>query len=135
MRALRMGKNQMRFGKEIKLAVLSWAAAGLVLYGCSGSSKTNSGGSPAEAASSAQSSAAAPIAAAPDSNSIELNDKQLKAIKYSPAETHSFSQQRVAVGSIDFDENLAVQVFAPYQGRIIKAYAEIGDEVKKGQTL
>ncbi len=72
---------------------------------------------------------------AADNNSIELNDKQLKSIKYGPVETHSFSQQRVAVGSIDFDENLAVQVFTPYQGRIIKAYAEIGDEVRKGQTL
>jgi cobalt-zinc-cadmium efflux system membrane fusion protein len=119
----------MRFGNNIIFAALSWTAAGLALYGCS--SKTGT----ADASSAAQPSATAPIAAAPDSNSVELNDKQLKSIKFEPAETHSFSQQRVAVGSIDFDENLAVQVFAPYQGRIIKAYAEIGDEVKKGQTL
>ena len=51
-----------------------------------------------------------------------------------PAE-HAFPQERTAVGSIDFNENLAVQVFSPYQGKIIKAYAEVGDPVKKGQTL
>jgi cobalt-zinc-cadmium efflux system membrane fusion protein len=28
-----------------------------------------------------------------------------------------------------------VQVFSPYQGKIIRAYAEVGDPVKKGQTL
>jgi cobalt-zinc-cadmium efflux system membrane fusion protein len=28
-----------------------------------------------------------------------------------------------------------VQVFPPYQGKIIRAFVEIGDEVKKGQTL
>ena len=66
---------------------------------------------------------------------MQLNDTQLKSVKISPVGTHAFPLERTAVGSIDFNENLAVQVFSPYQGRIIKAYAEIGDEVKKGQTL
>jgi cobalt-zinc-cadmium efflux system membrane fusion protein len=30
---------------------------------------------------------------------------------------------------------MTVQVFTPYQGRIIQTYADLGDEVKKGQTL
>jgi cobalt-zinc-cadmium efflux system membrane fusion protein len=30
---------------------------------------------------------------------------------------------------------MSVQVFTPYQGRIIALFAEIGDDVKKGQTL
>lgn len=67
--------------------------------------------------------------------SVQLNDTQLKSVKISPVGTHAFPLERSAVGSIDFNENLAVQVFSPYQGRIIKAYAEIGDEVRKGQTL
>jgi cobalt-zinc-cadmium efflux system membrane fusion protein len=46
-----------------------------------------------------------------------------------------FSQQRTAVGSIDFNQNLSVQVFSPYQGKIIKAYAEVGEQVAKGATL
>jgi cobalt-zinc-cadmium efflux system membrane fusion protein len=67
--------------------------------------------------------------------SVQLTDTQLKSVKVSPAGERAFPQVRTAVGSIDFNENLAVPVFSPYQGKIIKAYAEIGDSVKKGQTL
>jgi membrane fusion protein, heavy metal efflux system len=67
--------------------------------------------------------------------SVQLTDAQLKSIKIGPASEHAFAQERSAVGSIDFNENLAVQVFSPYQGKIIKAYVEVGDPVKKGQTL
>ncbi len=37
--------------------------------------------------------------------------------------------------SIDFNEELTVQVFTPYQGKIIDVFAKVGDEVKQGQTL
>ena len=46
-----------------------------------------------------------------------------------------FPIEKDAVGSIDFNEDMAVQVFTPYQGRIIALFGEIGDNVKKGQTL
>ncbi len=46
-----------------------------------------------------------------------------------------FPVEKDAVGSIDFNEEMAVQVFTPYQGRIIALYASVGDDVKKGQTL
>jgi len=39
------------------------------------------------------------------------------------------------VGSIDFNEDLSVQVFTVYQGKIIQLFGKIGDDVKKGQTL
>lgn len=68
-------------------------------------------------------------------SNVELNDTQVKSIEVGSAATHDFSQQLTAVGSIDFNENLSVQVFSPYQGKILKAYAEIGDEVVKGKTL
>ncbi len=66
---------------------------------------------------------------------VELNDTQVKSIEIGAVATRDFSQQRNAVGSIDFNENLAVQVFPPYQGKIIKAYADIGQQVAKGETL
>jgi len=81
---------------------------------------------------------AAPKANAPPPGSdpsVQLTDAQVKGIKISAAEEHAFPQERTAVGSIDFNENLAVQVFSPYQGKIIKAYVEVGDQVKTGQTL
>jgi cobalt-zinc-cadmium efflux system membrane fusion protein len=82
--------------------------------------------------SAGRSSAAAAPARDP---SLSLTDAQVKSIKIGIAAEHAFPQERTAVGSIDFNENLAVQVFSPYQGKIIKAYAELGDQVKKGQTL
>lgn len=71
----------------------------------------------------------------PDRNSIDLSDSQLAAVKVEPVEERDFPVEKPAVGSIDFDEEMAVQVFTPYQGRIIALYASLGDDVKKGQTL
>jgi membrane fusion protein, heavy metal efflux system len=67
--------------------------------------------------------------------SVELNDKQLASVKVEPVQQHSFPIEKSAVGSIDFNEDMNVQVFTPYQGRIIETFAKVGDEVKKGQTL
>jgi cobalt-zinc-cadmium efflux system membrane fusion protein len=50
-------------------------------------------------------------------------------------ETHAFPQEKEAVGYIDFDDDRSVQVFPSYQGKLLKTFAEIGDDVKKGQPL
>jgi membrane fusion protein, heavy metal efflux system len=76
--------------------------------------------------------AASPADAAPI---VELTDKQLEAIKIEPIGSFSFPVEKAAVGSIDFDEDLSVPVFAPYQGKIITALTELGSEVEKGQPL
>ena len=46
-----------------------------------------------------------------------------------------FPVEKEAVGSIDYDEDLSVQVFPPYQGKMIATSSELGDEVQKGQPL
>jgi membrane fusion protein, heavy metal efflux system len=74
-------------------------------------------------------------AVAPAHNSVVLRASQLGAISIVPASVHRFATLRTAVGSVDFDENVAVQVFSPYQGKIIRAYADIGDDVRRGATL
>jgi cobalt-zinc-cadmium efflux system membrane fusion protein len=70
-----------------------------------------------------------------DANSVDLSDSQLSEVKVEPVEDRDFPVEKEAVGSIDFNEDMAVQVFTPYQGRIIALFAEVGDDVKKGQTL
>jgi membrane fusion protein, heavy metal efflux system len=70
-----------------------------------------------------------------DPDSVDLTDAQLTAVKVEPVETREFPVEKQAVGSIDFNEDLAVPVFTPYPGRIVALFAEIGDDVKKGQTL
>jgi len=72
---------------------------------------------------------------APVKDSVDLSEAQVKGLKVDNAATHVFAVQRTAVGSIDFNENRSVQVFPPYQGKIIEAYGDVGDEVAKGKTL
>ncbi len=74
-------------------------------------------------------------AAIHNADSVDLSDSQLAAVKVQPVEERDFPVEKEAVGSIDFNEDMAVQVFTPYQGRIIALFAEVGDDVKKGQTL
>jgi membrane fusion protein, heavy metal efflux system len=74
-------------------------------------------------------------APARDPDTIDLSDSQLASVKVEPVEEHEFPVEKEAVGSIDFNEDMAVQVFTPYQGRILALYASVGDDVKKGQTL
>jgi membrane fusion protein, heavy metal efflux system len=66
---------------------------------------------------------------------VDLNDKQLQSVKVEPVGERVFPIEKSAVGSIDFNEDMTVQVFTPYQGKIIDLYAKVGDEVKKGQPL
>ena len=73
--------------------------------------------------------------ASPNYDKVVFNDKQLKSIEVNAVSSHAFSQQRTAVGSVDFNENLSVQVFPPYQGKIIGVFADIGDQVGKGAPL
>jgi cobalt-zinc-cadmium efflux system membrane fusion protein len=66
---------------------------------------------------------------------VELAPSQLDAIKIEAVGTHLFPVGKEAVGNIDFDDDLSVQVFPPYQGKILKTLVELGDDVQKGQPL
>jgi cobalt-zinc-cadmium efflux system membrane fusion protein len=59
----------------------------------------------------------------------------LASVKVEPVGEYVFPVEKASVGSIDFNEEMTVQVFTPYQGRIIDTFAKVGDEVNKGQTL
>lgn len=66
---------------------------------------------------------------------ITLAGRQLEAISIAPVEQLSFRLTKDALGSIAYNENLLVQVFTPYAGRIIDAAVNVGDEVKAGAPL
>src|SRR5580658_9541393 len=55
--------------------------------------------------------------AAPAEATVDLAPSQLNAIKIEAVGTHVFSVQKTAIGSIDYNEDLSVQVFSPYQGK------------------
>ena len=78
--------------------------------------------------------------AAPSMNStadasVDLSPSQLNSIKIELVGSYAFPVEKEAVGNIDYDEDLSVQVFPTYQGTIIKTFAELGAEVHKDQPL
>ena len=58
---------------------------------------------------------------------MNLSDSQLVSVKVEPVGEREFPIEKQAVGSIDFNEEMSVQVFTPYPGRIIGLFAKIGD--------
>jgi cobalt-zinc-cadmium efflux system membrane fusion protein len=69
------------------------------------------------------------------SPSIDLSDSQLASVKVEPVGAREFPIEKESVGSIDFNEDMTLQVFTPYPGRIVALFAKVGDDVQKGQTL
>jgi membrane fusion protein, heavy metal efflux system len=67
--------------------------------------------------------------------SLELSPQEFAKFKVEPVQEHDFKIQREAVGNIDFNQEMSVQVFAPFPGRIISLFAKAGDDVQKGAAL
>ena len=122
--------------KSRGVAVLLLAvAAFVVVVGLLESRRGHGEGARADSRDGGQSPRAG---AAPCDNcpaSLELQPGQLGAIKIGPAGTYLFPVEKEAVGSIDYDEDLAVQVFPAYQGTIIQVLGELGEQVRKDQPL
>ena len=66
---------------------------------------------------------------------VELTQAQAETVKIAAVGQAIFERLLPAVGNIDFNQNMLVQVFTPYQGRIISTYANVGDRVLRGQVL
>jgi cobalt-zinc-cadmium efflux system membrane fusion protein len=90
----------------------------------------------ANAAAQAQENAPGRVARNPQSDqSIELSEKDLALVRPEPIGEREFPIEKTAVGNIDFNQDMTVQVFTPYQGRIANLFAKLGDDVTKGQVL
>src|SRR5437660_6877680 len=128
--------------KQTALVIAAAAAAVLIIavgayFANSGDRPSSGFGEAATHAYAKESDAALTTgaAAAVASDSVDLSDPQLASVKTEPVEDYVFPIEKGAVGSIDFNQDMSVQVFTPYQGRIVELFAKVGDEVKKGQTL
>ena len=73
--------------------------------------------------------------ASPSEATLELSPSQLNSIKIESVGSYLFPVEKETVGSISFVDDLSVQVYPSYQGKIIKSLVELGDEVQKGQPL
>jgi membrane fusion protein, heavy metal efflux system len=66
---------------------------------------------------------------------LDLTPSQLNSITIGRVGTYEFPVETQAVGNISFADEQSVQVFPAYQGTIIQAFAQLGDEVRKDQPL
>ena len=76
-----------------------------------------------------------PVRPAADDQSVDLSEKQAAALKIGAVGSRDFALFKTAVGTIDFNEDLLVQVFSQYPGKILRANYNIGDDVKAGDIL
>jgi cobalt-zinc-cadmium efflux system membrane fusion protein len=56
-------------------------------------------------------------------------------LKVEPVAMRDFEVFKTSVGTINFNENMQVQVFSQYRGKIIKAFYNVGDDVRQGDIL
>ena len=66
---------------------------------------------------------------------IQLTSQQTAELKVGPVGLQAFELRRDAIGIIDFNQDMAVQVFSPYQGRIGSVLVRAGEDVARGQVL
>ena len=67
--------------------------------------------------------------------SVELSKNQLGLVKIGTVGTKTFALNKTIVGVFDFNQDKQLQIYTPYQGRLIALNAQLGDKVKKGQIL
>jgi cobalt-zinc-cadmium efflux system membrane fusion protein len=114
-----------RVAVVLAMAAMIILVVGIVEFGYSGGRVANANPPQASASSSAPS----------PQTSLDLSPSQLNAVKIGSVGTHLFPVEEEAVGNISFANDLSVQVYPSYQGKIIKSLVDLGDQVHKGQPL
>lgn len=122
-----MKRRSVLNGKVASVAVVVVAVACVIeLFKSESSGATDTRGSHGTGSNSSASQPA---------TSVDLSPSQLNSIKIAPVGTHLFPVEREAVRTISLADDLSVEVFPNYQGKLIKALVELGDTVQKEQPL
>ena len=66
---------------------------------------------------------------------FRLNDNEVKALRVAPMQLHGFHAERIAEGRIAYNDDRATPVFSPYNGRVVRATARLGEDIKAGDPL
>jgi len=135
----------MGFDKKSALAGATLASAvlmvafGIYLVAFSGGPSSDAPAPPTPNGQGAKGSSVKTLPGAPGdslaASSVVLSPQEFQKFKVEPASEHDFKIQREAVGNIDFNREMSVDVFAPFPGKIITLFAKAGDDVQKGAML
>jgi cobalt-zinc-cadmium efflux system membrane fusion protein len=67
--------------------------------------------------------------------SVDVSEALASSLKIEPVAMRDFEVFKTSVGTINFNQNRQVQVFSQYQGKIINAFYNVGDDVQQGDLL
>src|SRR3954451_20966342 len=66
---------------------------------------------------------------------FRLSDQEMRSLRIEEMQLRDFRAERVAEGRIATNEDRATPVYSPYNGRVVRVFARMGDTVKAGDTL
>jgi len=66
---------------------------------------------------------------------VRVVPDQLHQLAVVTVESHTFLDQRSAIGQIAFNEDASTPVLTPFSGRVTRLVAKVGDRVKRGDPL
>ncbi len=66
---------------------------------------------------------------------FRLNDNEVKALRVAPMQAREFRAERVAEGHIAYNDDQSTPVFTPYNGRVVRALARLGEDIRAGDPL
>jgi cobalt-zinc-cadmium efflux system membrane fusion protein len=66
---------------------------------------------------------------------FRLNDNEVKALRVEAMTEREFRAERSAEGRIAYNDDRSTPVFTPYNGRVVRAVARLGEDIKAGDTL
>jgi membrane fusion protein, heavy metal efflux system len=76
--------------------------------------------------------AAAPSAAPGE---FRMSEAEMRALRIEPVSLKTFRTERMADGRIALNEDRATPILSPYNGRVVRVHARVGDTVAAGDTL
>jgi len=110
--------------------LLPWLATGaMVLLAAGGAYVRSRDGQ--EAPTGAGSSQPEPPSAA----EFRLSDAEMRGLGIEEVHVREFRAERMADGRIAYDEDRSTPVFSPYNGRVVRVLARLGDEIRAGEPL
>ncbi len=68
-------------------------------------------------------------------NEFRITDAEMRALRIDEMQSREFRVERVAEGRIAYNEDRSTPVFSPYNGRVVRVAARLGEQVAAGDTL
>ncbi|HYI82258.1 MAG TPA: efflux RND transporter periplasmic adaptor subunit [Acetobacteraceae bacterium] len=66
---------------------------------------------------------------------FRLSDAEMRALRIEEVQLREFRAERIAEGRIAYNEDRSTPVFSPYSGRVVRALARLGDQIRAGEPL